>query len=178
MDGGQDDPRDGCVAATHEAEPQGDGRDPDAIAADDFLDAFESLTLAIRRARGASQDAEDALSLSQYALIRALAGRDAARVSELAGDAEITPSTATRILDVLERRAMVRRSRVEADRRRVTVTLTETGRAALSRQDAWLRGRQRAFYASLPAAERELAAGLLLRMARLIDELAAGPDAA
>ena len=39
----------------------------------------------------------------------------------------------------------------------------------------WLRGRQRAFYAGLPAHERELAPDLLIRLAGLIDELAAGP---
>ena len=143
--------------------------------ADEFLDAFDSLASAVRRARGVSQDGENALSFSQLALIRALAGRDAARVSELADDAAITPSTATRILDVLERRAMVQRTRIETDRRRVTVTLTDQGRIALARQDAWMRGRQREFYAELPDGERELAASLLLRVAQLIDELAAGP---
>jgi hypothetical protein len=39
-----------------------------------------------------------------------------------------------------------------------------------------LRGRQRAFYASLPEVERELAPDLLMRLAALIDELAAGPQ--
>ena len=147
-----------------------------ADGAGDFLDAFESLTLAIRRARGATQDTDDALSISQYTLIRALAGRETARVSELAGDAEITPSTATRILDVLERRMMVRRTRTQPDRRGVTVSLTEAGRAALTRQDAWMRGRQREFYESLPSGEREHAARLLVRLVGLIDELAAGPQ--
>ena len=145
--------------------------------ADAFLDAFESLAQAIRRARGApAQDATGRLTFSQYALIRALAGREAARVSDLAGDAEVTPSTATRILDALERRAMVRRTRSAEDRRGVTITLTERGRAALDRQDMWMRGRQRAFYEQLPVGEQALVPALLVRMATLIDELAAGPD--
>jgi hypothetical protein len=58
----------------------------------------------------------------------------------------------------------------------VAVSLTDLGRALLDDQQEWLRGRQRAFYASLPAAEQELAPDLLLRLAALIDELAAGPD--
>jgi hypothetical protein len=57
------------------------------------------------------------------------------------------------------------------------VTLTDFGRSALGSQDGWLRGRQRAFYASLPAVERELAPDLLVRLAALIDEIAAGPGA-
>ena len=46
----------------------------------------------------------------------------------------------------------------------------------LEDQQEWLRGRQRAFYASFPPAEQELAPDLLLRLAALIDELASGPD--
>ena len=155
------------VAISHDAVDA----DPDA-----FLDAFETLTQTIRRARGTSAlDADGRLTFSQYALIRALAGREGARIGDLAGDAAVSPSTATRILDALQRRALVRRDRSTEDRRGVTVTLTEAGRAALARQDAWMRGRQRAFYEQLPDGQRALAPGLLVRMAALIDELAAGP---
>jgi DNA-binding MarR family transcriptional regulator len=143
-----------------------------------FLDAFDEFAQAVRRARGVpASDGEGGLSLtfSQYALIRALAGRSAARIGDLAGDAAITPSTATRILDVLERREMVQRHRAPEDRRAVTVTLTERGRVALQRQDDWMRGRQEAFFAGLPATEQALAPDLLLRLAQLIGELSAGP---
>ena len=56
-----------------------------------------------------------------------------------------------------------------------TVRLTDLGRETLSGQDAWLRGRQRAFFEGLPQTERDLAPDLLVRLAALIDELAAGP---
>ena len=153
-----------------------DGR-PDVAEAPgtgDFLTSFDALAAAIRRARGATaQDGQ--LTFSQYALLTPLADIRAARVSDLATEAGIAPSTATRILDALERRAIVRRDRSERDRRQVTVTLTDTGRETLSRQDAWMRGRQREFFAQLPEAERELVADLLLRLSHLIDDLAAGP---
>lgn len=140
-----------------------------------FHESFDALAQAIRRARGApARDAED-LSLSQYALVRALADRSDARIGDLAGEAAITPSTATRILDTLERRALIRRRREPGDRRVVTVTLTERGRMALERRDAWLRGRQQAFLSTLPDAQRAFAPDLLRRLAVLIDELAAGP---
>ncbi len=141
-----------------------------------FLDAFDAFAQAVRRARGApGQDDDEALTLSQYALLQPLSQRDAARVRELADEAGITPSTATRILDALERRALVRRTRTREDRRGVTITLTDRGRVLLSNQHEWLRGRQRAFFDSLPSGERELAPDLLVRLAALIDELAAGP---
>lgn len=138
-----------------------------------FLASFDALAQAVRRARGVAGSA-DALTLSQFALLQALAGRPHARVRELADEAGITPSTATRILDVLERRGVVSRTRTKEDRRGVTISLTPAGRRTLESQNDWLRGRQRAFFAALPAAERELAPDLLLRLAALIDELAAG----
>ncbi len=57
----------------------------------------------------------------------------------------------------------------------MSVALTERGRALFSQQRAWVRAREREFYASLPGRERELAPDLLLRLASLIDELATGP---
>jgi DNA-binding MarR family transcriptional regulator len=142
---------------------------------DEFLNSFDAFAQAVRRARGTqAQSRDDSLTLSQHALLQALACRETARVQELASEAGVTPSTATRILDALERRAIVSRSRAPDDRRGVTITLTEQGRQALNDQDAWLRGRQRAFYDGLPATEQELAPGLLVRLAALIDEIAAG----
>jgi DNA-binding MarR family transcriptional regulator len=149
-----------------------------AAGAEEFFDGFDSLAQAIRRARGASaQTAADLLTFSQYALVQSLLDEDTARVSDLATGAGISPSTATRIIDALERRAIVRRDRSPDDRRAVTVTLTELGRRTLDRQVAWRRGRQRAFYEQLPENERGLVGDVLIRLAALIDELAAGPAA-
>jgi DNA-binding MarR family transcriptional regulator len=144
---------------------------------DDFLSGFDALAQAVRRARGANGHAADGgLTLSQYGLLEGLAHRRAARVQELAASAGISASTATRILDALERRGIVRRTRSSQDRRAVAVSLTERGDDLLRAEQDWLRGRQRAFYASLPEAEQELAPDLMVRLAALIDELAAGPD--
>jgi DNA-binding MarR family transcriptional regulator len=144
---------------------------------DDFLAGFDALAQAVRRARGPNgRGPEGGLTLSQYGLLEGLAGRRAARVQELAAAAGISASTATRILDALERRGIVQRTRSRQDRRAVAVSLTERGHELLRAEQDWLRGRQRRFYASLPADEQELAPDLLLRLAALIDELAAGPD--
>jgi DNA-binding MarR family transcriptional regulator len=141
-----------------------------------FLPAWDALAQAVRRARGApAQAGKDALTLSQYALLQGLLERESARVLELAADAGVTASTATRILDVLERRGIVRRRRTPEDRRGVIVTATPAGRELLAARHEWQRSRERAFYASLGPADRELAPELLVRLAGLIDELAAGP---
>ncbi len=144
---------------------------------DEFLDAFDAFVQAVRRARGGrTRERERALTLSQYGLLQPLARSERARVRELAARAGITPSTATRILDALERRGIVDRSRSAGDRRGVSVTLTAAGRDVLRDEDDWLRARERDFYARLPHAERRLAPDLLLRLSALIDEMAAGPD--
>jgi DNA-binding MarR family transcriptional regulator len=147
-----------------------------ATSAEDFLVAFDTLAQAVRRARGAvAQDNPGRLTLSQYSLLLPLAGSDTARVSDLAAGAAIAPSTASRILDALERRAIVRRTRSQEDRRGVTVTLTDHGREALDQQHEWMRGRQLEFFHDLPDDERELVSDLLVRLAALIDELSCGP---
>ena len=147
--------------------------------ADEFLDAFDAFVQAVRRARGGrTRERERALTLSQYGLLQPLAQSDGARVRELAEQAGIAPSTATRILDALERRGIVDRTRSAGDRRGVSVTLTAAGRDALRDEDDWLRAREREFYAQLPDDERRLAPDLLLRLASLIDEMAAGPGQA
>ena len=125
-------------------------------------------------ANGAGPDA--GLTLSQYGLLELLVDRQSARVQELATHAGITPSTATRILDALQRRGVVERTRSDEDRRAVAVSLTAAGRQVVHAEQEWLRGRQRTFYAALAGAEQELAPDLLFRLAALIDELAAGPD--
>ena len=161
-----------------EASPAPDGsasRFP--ASAEQFLDAFDSFVQAVRRARGASSHERGrSLTLSQYGLLQPLADTDGARVRELAEQAGIAPSTATRILDALERRGIVDRRPSSGDRRGVRITLTPAGRTVLCDEDEWMRARERHFYAQLPTEERRLAPDLLQRLAILIDELAAGPN--
>jgi DNA-binding MarR family transcriptional regulator len=144
---------------------------------EEFLETFDAFVQAVRRARGASTlEHEHGLTLSQYGLLQPLASSgDGARVRELANQAGIAPPTATRILDALERRGIVERRRSVDDRRGVSVTLTARGREVLCSEDQWLRSRQRDFFAGLPDDERAFVPDLLLRLAGLIDELAAGP---
>jgi DNA-binding MarR family transcriptional regulator len=143
--------------------------------AEEFLEGFDALAAAVRRARGApTQENGPALTLSQYGLLQGLVGRCAARARELADEAGIAPSTATRILDALERRGIVRRRQADDDRRAVTITLTAHGQELLDAQHQWIRAQQLAFFKRLPAEEQELAPDLLVRLAALIDEIAAG----
>jgi DNA-binding MarR family transcriptional regulator len=146
-----------------------------SMSVDDFLEGFDELARAVRRARGATAAGNGhSLTLSQYALLQPLASGGVRRTGELASEAGITPSTATRIVDVLHRRGIVIREPDGADRRAVAIKLTPEGAQALAGQQEWMRSRQRAFYAALDQEEQEIAADLLRRIAALIDSLAAG----
>ena len=142
---------------------------------DEFLNSFDAFAQAVRRARGTqAQSRDESLTLSQHALLQALAvPRDRPRpgARQRGGRDPVDR-------DQDPRRARAPRDRQPLafadDRRGVTITLTEQGREALNDQDAWLRGRQRAFYDGLPTTEQELAPDLLVRLAALIDEIAAG----
>jgi DNA-binding MarR family transcriptional regulator len=145
---------------------------------DAFLSSFDAFAQAVRRARGARGGADTgALTLSQYGLLEPLHTEPTARVSELAEQAGVSAPTATRILDTLERRGFVERGPAPDDRRGVRVTLTDLGRTTLAAQCDWVRTRQRVLFDSLPPADQAVAPDLLLRLAALIDELAAGPGA-
>lgn len=141
--------------------------DPDALAA--FSAALRDLTRAVRRAQGlASQAGGEAVTLAQYYLVDALAETDEMRVGDLAAVAAVTVPTATRMLDTLERAGTVARRRAPDDRRVVTVTLTDRGRALVAAKRAWVLERQREVFTSLTESERAHAAPLLGHIAAVI----------
>lgn len=138
-----------------------------------FLAALDEFARAVRRARGRAM--HRSLTVSQYGLLEPLAAHGAAAVGQLAEAAGITAATATRILDTLERRGLVRRTPSQTDRRGVLVTLTPEGRRRFDAHHDWARERERAFYADLNPQQRRVAAGLLRGLTQLTAELAAGP---
>jgi DNA-binding MarR family transcriptional regulator len=75
------------------------------------------------------------VSPQQHRLLTMLARRPRT-LSEIARIQGVTPATATTMVTTLEHRGFVRREVDEADRRRVVVTMTELGAAALSAAQA------------------------------------------
>jgi DNA-binding MarR family transcriptional regulator len=143
---------------------------------DRFLEAFGRFSRAIRRARGARPRMNgDALTLSQYGLLEPLLDQPEARSSELAEAAGITASTATRILDALERNGIVHRGRSKTDRRAVAVSLTPEGRSVLAAWRRWVQERELALYETFEPEHRAIAEELLRRLTRFAEELGAGP---
>src|SRR5829696_10152341 len=106
------------TATTASSTPAGD--------AAEFARALEEFFRATRRARARLRPGEESLSISQYHLIEPILDADGPRAAgELATAAGVTPPTATRMLDGLERAGFVERARAEHDRRCVHVVLTD-----------------------------------------------------
>jgi DNA-binding MarR family transcriptional regulator len=138
----------------------------------ELSEALYDFFRAARRARGraASEPAPDGLSLAQYHLLEPLGSgpRTNRELSELAG---ISAPTATRMVDGLLQRDFVTRIEDPIDRRAVAISLTDAGRAALTRKQREYAGRRRRLAAALEPDEQRVATDLLRRLAAVIEEL-------
>ena len=74
---------------------------------------------------------EEHLNMGQFRMLGMLHAAPRT-LSELAANHHVTPSTMSRIIDVLVRKAWVTRETDPADRRQVILTLTDEGQAALA----------------------------------------------
>jgi DNA-binding MarR family transcriptional regulator len=94
-----------------------------------LVDAFigASRALVAVAARSLSDLGED-ITLPQYRTLVVLRTRGPQRAADVAAHLSVTPSTASRMIERLVRKHLVRRARTKDDRRAVRVYLTEAGR--------------------------------------------------
>lgn len=137
----------------------------------EFEAAWDEFFVTVRRARGRAAAEPGALTSSQFHLLDALERGTASRVSDLAEAAGITPPTATRMLDLLERQCVIERSRRSDDRRVVSVTLTDVGRERVRAHRRRVAVRRKLVFEALTADERRQGARLLQRLAAVMDDL-------
>jgi DNA-binding MarR family transcriptional regulator len=142
-------------------------------ALDGVREEFGCLLGAERRLRGRDQHtkADGDLTVAQVRALFALDRRHAATAGEIAEAARLSPASVTNMLDDLERDGIVTRVRSDADRRRVLVTLTDTGRTVLGkRRRLWVK-RWEAALEDVPERDLEAAAEVMRRIGTLLDEL-------
>ncbi|GAA1901628.1 MarR family transcriptional regulator [Streptomyces durmitorensis] len=100
--------------------------DPDIEGA---VTRMKKLTVHLRRVREQSLVDFD-LERPEFDTLHKLAGRGGrATPSQLAADLDLAPASVTGRLDGLEKRGLIRRTPSKADRRRVDVELTKSGRS-------------------------------------------------
>ena len=104
-----------------------DARDCARLLLETIPNLMRNLHLMSRQCRSGD---EEQLNMGQFRMLAIL--HEAPRtLSEMAVNHHVTPSTMSRTIDVLVRKAWVARETDAADRRQVILTLTEDGRAAL-----------------------------------------------
>jgi len=112
------------------------------------------------------------LSGSQHWALWQISARPGLRVSELAAAMLIHHSTASNLLDKLEKRGLVRRERQVDDSRVVRLHLTAAGKAMVKDIPGPLQGRLRRALQTLPAPHLD---GLHAGVAALLDHMKSEP---
>jgi MarR family transcriptional regulator, organic hydroperoxide resistance regulator len=138
--------------------------------------AFKGCVGALRRLRGRENRAHGELSDAQYGLLFNLVDHEALPTSELACLADLSPATATGMLDGLVAAGLVSRVRSERDRRVVLTSLTEHGRALVGARHAQFAPRWTAALAEFSDDELHTAAAVLNRLHAMFDEFTPGAE--
>ncbi len=146
---------------------------PDLEVLEQLGRSFKATSAAVRRLRGSERRSAGELRDAQYSLLFWLRDHEAVPSSELAQHAELSPPTATEMLDGLEDSGLVSRSRSQRDRRVVLVSLTERGRELVEERRRRFEPRWREAFSEFGDDELRAAVAVLDRMGRLFEELAA-----
>ncbi|HEY2160986.1 MAG TPA: MarR family transcriptional regulator [Solirubrobacteraceae bacterium] len=133
-------------------------------ALDTFARAWKAAVAAMRRMRGREVHRAGELSYAQYGLLFGLSDGAPRPTRELAIAADVSPATATEMLDGLAADGLVERIRSTEDKRIVLTSLTERGQALVDER--------RALYEPLwRAAFDEFSEEELLTAARVVESL-------
>jgi DNA-binding MarR family transcriptional regulator len=160
------------VSVDHPEPPAEAQEDRDRVAASDELGrSFKALLAAVRRLRGRETRRHNGLSNAQYGLLFGLCEQTELSSSELACAADLSPGTATEMLEGLATAGLVLRRRSERDRRVVLVSLTPRGRSLVQERRAQLQPRWRAALAQFSDEELRIAAAVLERLRDMFDEI-------
>jgi DNA-binding MarR family transcriptional regulator len=141
-------------------------------AATELGGAFKRLMGAVRRLKGRESRHHGALSEAQYHLLFGLREHDQLPSRELACLADLSPATATEMLDGLAAAGLVKRVRSEDDRRVVLTSLTEHGHDLLEARHAQFAPRWNAAIAEFSEEELRTTTRVLDRLRAMFDDVA------
>jgi DNA-binding MarR family transcriptional regulator len=158
------------VTATS-GEPAAEGQAVTREAAAELGAAFKAMLGAVRRLRGRETRCSGNLSDAQYGLLFGLRERDEVSSGELAALADLSPATATQMLDGLAAAGLVRRVRSVTDRRVVLTSLTEHGHALLEERHARIAPRWNAALSQFSDEELRTAAAVMNSLRDVFDDL-------
>ena len=136
--------------------------------------SFKGALAALRRMRSREVQHPGELGYAQYGLLFGLYDGVPMSARELALAADVSPATATEMLDALSAAGLVERARSADDKRIVLTSLTESGRALIKERRARYEPRWQATLDEFSDEELLTAAAVLDRLRRMFDELADG----
>jgi DNA-binding MarR family transcriptional regulator len=159
--------------ATTSGQPASSGTTDAArrAAAAELAAAFKRCLGAVRRVRGRETRSHGGLSEAQYSLLFGLREHRELRLSELALQADLSPATATQMLEGLETAGLVRRMRSDQDRRVVFTSLTERGRALVEERYRQLAPRWEAALRGFSDQDLRTTAAVLDRLHSMLEEI-------
>jgi DNA-binding MarR family transcriptional regulator len=134
--------------------------------------SFKGAMAALRRLRSRESQLPGELRDAQYGLLFGLCEQSALPAGELACAADVSPATATEMLEELAAAGLVDRVRSERDRRVVLNSLTQRGRALVEERRASVEPRWRSALDGFSDQELLTAAAVLDRVRAVFDELA------
>jgi DNA-binding MarR family transcriptional regulator len=158
--------------------PAASDRQVDHEAARELAASFKGVLAAVRRLRGRETRRDGSLSDAQYGLLFGLREQDEVSSGELATLADLSPATATQMLDALAAAGLVRRVRSERDRRVVLTSLTERGHALLEERHARIAPRWNAALSGFSDDELRTAAAVMDSLRTVFDEQTPIPPSA
>jgi DNA-binding MarR family transcriptional regulator len=148
------------------------GRGTDGDAADELAQAFKRALAALRRLRARENQCPGELTYAQYSLLFCLRDQSELSLRELADLAELSPASATEMLDGLAAAGLVHRVRSARDRRVVLTSLTDSGRALVEGHRARVEPRLRGALSRFSDQELLTAAAVLDRLRDMFYDLA------
>jgi DNA-binding MarR family transcriptional regulator len=134
--------------------------------------AWKGAAAAARRMRSREIHQPGELSFAQYGLLFGLSDGVARSSRELAVAADVSPATATEMLDALAAAGLVERTRSSDDKRIVLTTLTERGQALVEERRARFEPRWRGAFEAFSDEELATAARVLEALRDLFDGIA------
>jgi len=156
---------------------------PPPLASVDSLEIIADVLIALRRVIRATDlysrhlMKTAGLTVPQLLVLRAIRGRGEFGVGDLARDICLSQGTVTNILDRLESRHLVARTRSSEDKRRVLLRLQPAGEAILRDAPQPLQEHFVSEFARLPTWEQHLILAALQRVAHMMnaDQIDAAP---
>jgi DNA-binding MarR family transcriptional regulator len=142
---------------------------------EEFGRAFGAVTAAVRRLKGRETHRPGEMSYAQYGLLFRLADEGPLPTGELALLADLSPATATQMLESLAKGGFVERVRSETDKRVVLSSLTDRGRQLVEERRTFFEERWRRALAEFSDQDLDTAAAILDRIRSMFEEMAERP---